>query len=321
MHDHFDYNKDEIFSIRAELYQLDVKKAALLRRLNVLESQTAILPTETLSLIFQHFVVSCTPPTKYDPRFPSLFLCSVSHVWRQVARSTPQLWTNLRLYVHPDFAEMYAGLLDLYLSNVCGLLMSLYIGLDSSYTKINKEDPIANVLFGGENLKKIGELKLNDPPPSWLHRLNRPFLQLTKFHLTIYESSYRSLVSLGDTPILTTAPRLREVYLNLPPPSNPPWSFITTLKLDRVPIVAAIRCLLEFQHLTEFHCLWAQEGQEEPFVMPESFTLHHLEILSWPFTSGHIPNLFLQRVRLPSLRSLTWKLEQNPADGPFSSWI
>lgn len=55
--------------------------------------------------------------------------------------------------------------------------------------------------------------------------------------------------------------------------------------------------------------------------IPDVFTLHHLEVLSWPFTSGRTSDLFLRRIRLPSLRSLTWNQGGNPTDDPFSLGI
>lgn len=71
------------------------------------QSPIGNLPPETLSLIFQH---ACSqrqregPPmgldaAKRDGYFFVLVLCAVSVQWRQIARSTPQLWDIIYIEV------------------------------------------------------------------------------------------------------------------------------------------------------------------------------------------------------------------------------
>lgn len=143
MHDELNSN-DEIISLRENLCQLSDaaqriidKKVAILRRLNDLESKTRVLPLETLSLIFQH---ACAPRKiprtasgliigrqPKDRRFFSVFLGSISHTWRQVAWSTPQLWAELSLVIPSDKVQSFASLLDLYLTNTRGIPITLHI--------------------------------------------------------------------------------------------------------------------------------------------------------------------------------------------------
>lgn len=324
------FTNEETTLIRAELGQLgDVIRriqAASLTQPDSPQKTIDVLPPEILSLIFWHICVpNETPniihlPGRKQPREIQLlpvFLGSISRGWRQVAWSTPQLWAllSLHLSVSGVEAEKITFLLDLYLDNICGLLITLCITFGRRYHKNIGGDPIGRVFFKDENMKKFGDLSLHHPPAGWLCRFGGPFSCLVKIHL----SGKCDAMQLADTVFFTNAPILRTISIDgiLGPLPKISWSLITSLRLENVPSTVALRCLLESPNLVGFHYVHMRSnsgyfadddegGDEEPLEIPTTLTFHHLRILEWSFKLTRTFDLFLRRIRLPVLRSLIW---------------
>ncbi len=345
MHDQLNPDS-EIISLRTEICQLEDaareindKRVGLLRRLDALQSKTRVLPPEVLSLIFQHAcvfrkslgverLVMGKPPRSRD--LFCVFLGSISHSWRQVAWSAPRLWTTLSFFVDADKFENAASVLELYFTNVRGLPITLRLIFDYDYAPSPEDDSLARILFKEENLQKLETLKLLWPPASWLTRFSNPFSQLVKI----------SLAGDGDwTPItnaafLSNAPNLRTMSLRCINPSlNAPWSLITILKLKEVSAAGALRCLIQSPNLVEFYYIYptyypdfgdddvSDEEGEDPPELSDVLTLHHLQTLHWSFKLNFASDLFLHRIKLPALRSLTWDQREKPVAGAFSPGI
>lgn len=291
-------------------------RAVLLRRCNVLRSKTAVFPAEILSLIFRHV---CPPLVSTDLHglpgislpsrsgdFPTL-LGSISHTWREVAWSTPQIWTTLSIeapYPGDKNAQNLASLLDLFFTNVRNLPLTLRIdfGLGRDF-EIPEYAPMAQIFFRAENLRKLGWLELNGVPESWLYDLVGPFPQLVRISLFV------NGVFCEGYPFPPDAPMLREISLAFPDPFIPyeQWPMITVLKLRTVSAATAFQFLFWCPNLVKFYVtpeFFEPPDVEDEEEMPDTLTLPHLETLSSPFYHSSDP--FLHRLRLPALQSLTW---------------
>ncbi len=343
MHNHVNANKDsEIISIRTTLRQLDDaarditdKRVVLLRRLDVLEAKTSVLPPETLSLIFKYACVPREIPTKYglplgkdysrERKFLPVFLGSISHTWRQVAWSTPELWTELSLTIPSGKATKFAPLLDLFLSNVRGLPITLHMTIGSQYPAKFEEDPLARVFFKEGNLGKIGVLTLSGAPTTWLEHFDGAFSQLTDFCL---DGGSGLPVSF---PFLANAPNLRKLSLTEFHGSlKIPGPLLTTLTLENVSIAVVLQCLLDAPNLVQFHYviltdprfLDDDDFEEGPLgTVPDVLTLPFLETLSWSFKLYHASDFLIRRIHFPALRSLTWHQREMSLTGAFSAGI
>ncbi|KII87160.1 hypothetical protein PLICRDRAFT_176946 [Plicaturopsis crispa FD-325 SS-3] len=89
------------------------------------------LPNEIMGIIFEHGVVQCT-----SGRIPFEILVShVSHHWREVALSTPQIWTDIEIMHMPE----HTALLDLYLQRSRTCLIDVSSGDGWSRSSIHFE--------------------------------------------------------------------------------------------------------------------------------------------------------------------------------------
>ncbi|KAF5362022.1 hypothetical protein D9756_002748 [Leucocoprinus leucothites] len=343
----------EISSIREELSHLDSitndiawKRAALLQRLDSLQSRTRALPPEILSLIFQYYVAAATCINRelvlspfghqsgYRQRngpFPPMFLGSISHRWREIAWSTPQLWTSLSFYASSANADSLAAMLGLYLTNLSGATLALGITFEDRYSSLSWEtDPIALILFQRENRRKIQALLLTLIPLYWLDRMNHlPKLRWVQLSGCMMEHP----VLLSET-FLAHSPALYLLRLDgfVAPAST--WSSVTDLRLENIRVADALQHLINMPHIVRFSYtigglyapgrLRGDEDLEAEMLLatfPDTLSLPLLEHLHWPFKENASSTLFLNRVRLPRLRRLIWDQRDRPLVSDWSGAI
>ncbi|KAF9451155.1 hypothetical protein P691DRAFT_808640 [Macrolepiota fuliginosa MF-IS2] len=284
------------------------QRVQLLRRLNAIHSRTRLLPDEVLSLVFQSIAL---PMKKYPddcllgPKFFPVLLGSVSYHWRQVAWSTPSLWSTLRLDVPKaeHLQRSAAAMLAFCLRNVAFFPVTLTLKFEPG-SRLSDIDHISEVLFRDENTRKIRNLHLAHPPGSFLSHCFCPFSQLL-------ELSIQAPRDMGEcrSPLFAGAPLLRRISLSDSLRALVlPWSTVTFIELKRVSILSALHCLLHASpSLAEFHFTILDHNHEgNPPQMPDTLTFPHLECLTWSFRPNQFSDLFLRRIRLPVLRSLVW---------------
>ncbi|KAF9449600.1 hypothetical protein P691DRAFT_545711 [Macrolepiota fuliginosa MF-IS2] len=309
-------------SIMQELRQMEIgsfqpntKRVVLLQRLNSMQAATRILPTEVLSLIFQH---TCpyiyldregrvhNPRGWYSRRFLPLTLGHVCHDWRQVAWSTPNLWAALSLHVQLNTKlDNITAFLELYLTNVSNFPMSLDLDLPPSP---KSPTSITNILFRPEYSRKIAFLQVANAPIGWKSSFSS-FSRLRHLSLDGHSMEASEELSFTDVPSLVQV-SLRDVKSRI----ILPWLSITTLHLDCVAIDTCAELFSRCLNLTAFHCLKAlppQNGWRGLATVPGPSTsnkliYYHLESLTWSHViDSHLLDLF-GHIKLPAIRTLCW---------------
>ncbi|XP_006459552.1 hypothetical protein AGABI2DRAFT_116515 [Agaricus bisporus var. bisporus H97] len=148
--------EDSIFSLEQSISRLIEAKCIARRRVSIMQAATGRLPPEILSIIFQ---LAC-PPIDFDTHYLDLekpsnifhtgqrflyVLTAVSHHWWQVAFSTQQLWTSVRLEVDTLIAyspvHKKLSLLDLHFQNTRNAPLSIELDFAHlPFTRYDSED-------------------------------------------------------------------------------------------------------------------------------------------------------------------------------------
>lgn len=314
---------DEVSSILQELRHLEIgdsqpsqKRVALLRRLNSAQAATRTLATEILSLIFQHACPHISldregrmynPRGWYSRRFFPLTLGHVSHHWRRVAWSTPQLWTALSLHVHLRAKiKNTIAFLELYLINVSNLPISLDLDLPPTPDSRKSFKAITNVLFRPEYSQKIQFLQVSNAPLGWAHSFSG-FSRLGHLSLDGHTQETSSELLLTDVPSLSRI-SLRNVDSRI----ILPWASITVLELNSVTIDICTELLSRCLNLVRFRSAnlhrprHAWHGDATTLSTNDKLVYHHLEELTWSHCADSRLLKLFNRIEMPAIRTLSW---------------
>lgn len=316
---------DEITFLTATVNRLDCEiqslndyRASLLRRLNQIKPSTRILPPETLALIFHHAsqhipLTADFFPNKKPSRTSPLLIGSVCSHWRQIAWSTPMLWTYIDpVPIRRNAQHTDAALLRLYFKNARALPVSLQIKLDrlSSSPSAASEEILRAVFL--ENSRNIGVLMCTSKSSlrqRWA--MLAPKLAHSQFpNLERLEINLRGApLSRYDTPMFTHAPKLtRALFSGYQLPHETFWEQITVLELSALPVSQCLETLVRCPNLIDFRCTSprpshksvdsAMHGRNTPV------TFSHLEKFEWIGALAEWDIFLYTYVRLPNLRHL-----------------
>ncbi|KAJ7615336.1 hypothetical protein FB45DRAFT_1035328 [Roridomyces roridus] len=230
------------------------------------------LPTEITSEIFLHYTSDFE-----TPRFGTLILASVCSSWREVALSTPRLWTRFDRAVsrtaEVDDIRM-SSLLRAWIARSGKLPLNLCIGLPDG--EHPEHANLLRVLV--EHCSQWNALCLDcDGPLDIPVDFPGPLLALT----TLRVQGVRGNTTI---PRLPAAPCLREVLLHNARLvdtdwiASLPWSQLTTLRLQ----VHLSECSQILEHTPNLECLDLESEATEPTAPPISAPqiLHHLHTMS-----------------------------------------
>ncbi|KAF9448252.1 hypothetical protein P691DRAFT_55760 [Macrolepiota fuliginosa MF-IS2] len=308
---------DKIRQLDATVIELSRQRTALVRELNAVQPPISILPTETLSFIFQ---LACPPPNPgpYSGH-PGIqkgmtdashwyhmysVLGHVSVYWRQTLLSMPQLWTTASFYISSGIVESEATFLCHFLNRSGSLPLTLSFNYDDeveidSYTLVHQTID-AQLL---ENLPRIIGLHLTNPTFAWHLSCPAHLTGLTEYTLTENRS--------GEELSLTHCPNLQSLALNSMdlPITLPPSCLVTVLYISEVPIGIFLDLLTHCPNLVEVQAIAILRQFFDPVQLPEEIiTLEHLEVLNMqlPDVDEEWQDAFLNYFRLPSLRTLHW---------------
>ncbi|KAF5356004.1 hypothetical protein D9756_004417 [Leucocoprinus leucothites] len=313
------------------------------QKLNLLNASTRHLPDDILSTIFR-FVC---PPIDFDQYFsyqykteyhqaeagfcaedmpnPQLVLTAVSSHWRQVARSTPYIWSTLSLGIHDQNIQRRISLLELYSENSGGIPLSIGFDFEDNgqtngqtsrvtwarFMNILEDAPQSSTTTGGgtasgvsvllqELLQKLGSLKLkclrlNSPFPQWLPFLPDTFRDLEQLSIG-WVDAWRALEGQfsrsSQSFRLTNPSSLRKLAIHGVMSSAVSiqlnWDMLRELTLDRVKYPLCIDLLISCNNLRSFRSLrpdYYLDAQESQRTLP-SFDPLKLEHLTWSFPSS-----------------------------------
>ncbi|KAJ6504355.1 hypothetical protein DFH09DRAFT_1201440, partial [Mycena vulgaris] len=228
------------------------------------------LPPEITSEIFIH----CVPPVRsrdvVDPGAAPLLLLHVCLAWRQIAVSTPTLWTTLTIEaqgIQPHFVEI----VDTWLTRArqCPLSVKIVTPL----TKIDDFDGFLETFSRHSGGMRSLELNLTvgDFDKMDGHRLAFPLLQTLSTRVVTWDGEV-------GMKVFEHVPMLREVWMHFAPPSffTLPWHQLTKFTGEFFTIPECLEALHFMPNIVE--CCFAAHPQHELtdlicHTKIESFTL------------------------------------------------
>ncbi|KAJ3571044.1 hypothetical protein NP233_g4012 [Leucocoprinus birnbaumii] len=328
--------KDDITSITVETNKIDKligrlrkERAHLQRRLNNLQSRTKVLPYEIISTIFRHICPQFDSQirdldTGSALKYPSerrisdleevgplapVILGAVSALWRQIAWSTPDLWTSFALKVNERKIHHQADLLHLYFQNAGNFPVSLELDFCGEFSNLDHPNdhtlaPIHAVIL--DHAPRVRSLRLSAVPLEWAASINGEFTSLENLALGWpFAGQVRRTQVLSFVDILA----LRRVTIQrLWAPLVLPWSQIVALDLDRMTIDTCVELLIECGNLEEY-------SMREPSFTPSDrrhpsldgvITLDKLRVLVWTCLPDAWSIAMLEHVRFARLERIEW---------------
>lgn len=322
--------QSQVRRVEQEIERLTAQRVVLQRRLNTIAASTVTLPYEIISTIFQHACppldVGNTQETNDNSSskdggitYPTLpfKLAAVCSQWRDIALSTPQLWTSVAFTLYQSRAASNAAALDTFFqrSGSCEVTVSLiFASGDEGRERLETETPPSQDVLGVfvKNSQRWGTLKIDGLPPEWIPALRAAqhrTPEIRQLWLCPYDNSREQQM----VDIFVDAPELRRVTLDNTFLSaiSLPWTGLTHLKVSWVSIDECAemlrRCpnLLEcdFQRIlsnAEFHTL--PSGDEPPVI------LSNLHTLKWSYAGDAWEFQLFERIRFPALKHFKMKL-------------
>ncbi|KAF9442251.1 hypothetical protein P691DRAFT_630787, partial [Macrolepiota fuliginosa MF-IS2] len=312
----------------AAAVELSRQRTALLRELNAIQPPIRVLPTETLSFIFQFVcpLPDFSPTTTSSPPLVGmqsairdtshwyhmyLVLGQVSTYWRQILLSTPQLWTTIHLNISCEEAESEAMFLGRFLDRSGNLPLTLSFQYHEGYTvpasTLVHETVDAQLL---ENLPRTKKLYVDNPPPAWFSRSSPYLMGLTDYYLGTVDEDRLSEPSLARCPNIHTL-TIFNVYapIGLPSPCLVTILDVACASLDNI-----FQLLLQCPNLVQLYVREMNIPLDDSTPPTKEFVLKQLEELRFELWDGDGPwfDAFIDNIRLPSLRVLCWSNWNTP---------
>lgn len=324
------YIQSQVRRVEQEIERLTAQRVHLQRKLNTIAASTVSLPYEIISTIFQHACPSLdvgstqettdTPSKDGGITYPTLpfKLAAVCSQWRDIALSTPQLWTSVAFTLYQSRAASNAAALETFFqrSGSCEVTVSLiFASGDEGRDRLENDTPPSQEVLKVfvANSKRWGTLKIDGLPPEWIPALRAArhcTPEIRQLWLCPYDNSREQQM----VDIFADAPELRRVTLDNTFLSaiTLPWTGLTHLKVSWVSIDECAemlrRCpsLLEcdFQRIlsnAEFHTL-PQPGEHPPIVLKD------LHTLKWSYAGDAWEFQLFERIHFPALKYLKMKL-------------
>lgn len=316
----------EIGKLNRQIEPLLGKRARLLRRLNDLQAYTSVLPLETLALIFEY--ACALPPTIHDddPHFP-VVLGGVSTHWREVAWSTPPLWTALAITLTSAHVAPIAAisLLRLYLENAGRHCLSVRVHISDEVDDEDDAGPSCGPESGQVPIAELFHLMLRSPERikemfcdyfcfRWWSLVSAAINDTTVFHNLEYlhlgipldapeTPAIEGEIEDSSESLLTRrAPRLHHVSLLAGIPPMPlPLKQVTTLSLESIPIDKCMGLLKHCPSLTDYHCRRPLEASGSERPLQSSLNLKHVECFGWTFGFSEWDLALFNHVQLPAV--------------------
>ncbi|KAJ7119868.1 hypothetical protein C8R44DRAFT_789015 [Mycena epipterygia] len=289
-----------------DLLRLREQERGLITALKLVIAPIRKLPAELLVEIFLEYACWIGSSIK-----AALVICGVCAHWRQLACTTPQLWTGIlpRKIVTSSSAES-PPVAKTFLERSAPLPIPIFLR-NGIVTKVAERValPIVDLLFSLAPRWQSLTLHDIDFPLSQLRRLPlNTFQNLESVDLKIHAAipAYETKVK-----VFLGAPRLRDVTLFVRDTNHfpMPWSQLTRLTVEEHSSQICLDILLQctnivFAKFTDMHS-W-----HDPPISGPIITLPRLEELEVRFEmshlGGHIMPLFM-RLDLPALKDLTIK--------------
>ncbi|KAJ3574982.1 hypothetical protein NP233_g1401 [Leucocoprinus birnbaumii] len=277
-------------------------------------SSARVLPPELVRRIFIHCVEE--PPITWPPspgRLP-LSLAQICSGWREVALSTPELWSNINFRANSlRGIEKFKELAELWLSRC--RIASASVAFTTNCHPERFSNPLGDVI--ARNSSSIGVLELHLPttlfnafsdyPPEAFPRLRTLRLHGLPIYIPM-EGGYRLWNS--DFSPFQFAPHLTDVVISIPKTRlnlealNLPWSRLSSLHLAESVISpdAMLRVLDKCSSLTS--CSARLFADNEITTPNSEVNVPALTSLSLQADAGEL-NEFFRYITLPVIQTLS----------------
>ncbi|KAJ7940154.1 hypothetical protein B0H13DRAFT_1936834 [Mycena leptocephala] len=268
--------------------------------------QNVLLTDKDGRLRFSPFVrqifIHCLPTHEFvtpDLTTAPLILCGICRRWREVALSTPKLWTSL--HVHFTAYEM-VDFCQLWLSRAQGAPLSLSLEDDYWYTSsasaASTELLLTSIVGLSQQWQKVA-LSIGGDLVNSILPLQGTFPLLEKFSISVLPDSDPQIC-------FRDAPKLRNVSVHrYYSQIQLPWHQLTTFRVDDIDISCCLEILRNSLNLLNgtFN-IWGDSSALPIFILHHT----HLECLTLGTADEGeplIPISLLNFLQIPTLTSLT----------------
>ncbi|KAF7325392.1 F-box domain-containing protein [Mycena venus] len=263
------------------------------------------LPPEILAEIFIH----CLPVSGLvtpDPAEPPLALCAICRWWREVALSTPRLWSSLLV----DFDDMHVDLYRKWLLRARSAPLSISLKDWDEKEVLASVDPLLRTFVGLSRQWKNIEIDIGLDLACSIFPVDGDFPLLEHLSVSVHASDLS--ISFCE------APKLREVSILIYNPHiQVPWHQLTTFRTANISISGCIEILRNASNLLD----GTFEVADDP---PDVATpiVHHksLQNLSLGAIIDQDPNVnpmpVLNFLNIPGLKKPHSRVQRLGYDGP-----
>ena len=291
--------REELSEVDALLERFILKRYALKRKINQLYSPIVRhLPPDVTSTIFEFCLPDFTdrqlsPYTKEDISIP-LSLGAICSYWRDIAWSTPSLWSSLVVCVTSKRdSHIVTGIAQEWLTRSGQLPLSINIFANTCNTTLTALADIIN-----QHSTRWFNLDLFILPHCYQHfhatDNHAPILKYLRFH----SCGIGNLMNLN---LQLTCPRLERASLSMFPvgKTNIQWDNLTHLTLQSMSIIDSLLILrktprLVFLKLSGLHARY--KGPNIGAFMLTS--LRSLQLLSWNLAEDFLSNLIAPHLKV-----------------------
>ncbi|KAF7337914.1 hypothetical protein MVEN_02014600 [Mycena venus] len=278
------------------------------------------LPPEILAEIFIH----CLPALGFvtpDPAEPPLALCAICRWWREVALSTPRLWSSLLV----DFDDMPTNNTDVdlyrkWLSRARGAPLSISLKDWDEKEVLTSVDPILQTFVGLSRQWKNIEIDVGMNLARSIFPVDGDFPLLERLTVSVHASELS--ISFCD------APKLRQVSI---PIYNPhiqvPWYQLTTLRIANISVPGCIEILRNASNLLDGTFEVAGNPPDVATSIVHHNSLRKLSLGAMINQDHNVnPMPVLSFLNIPGLKSLTLEFRNWDTTGAedvstFSSFV
>ncbi|KAJ7487320.1 hypothetical protein B0H11DRAFT_1035182 [Mycena galericulata] len=293
----------EIETLKHSLETLLLERTKCREALDTYRYPVLMLPAEITSEIFTNFLPAYPERSPLvGPSSPS-FLTNISRRWRDVALSTPTLWSSFHLNLNiPRRHEQQLRLLELWLdrSGACPLSLELVHDLDSGNSTASFTEAVMRHAHRWEEVYLI-------LPRDELYRITVPTPLLRTLIIGPKEQLDATTPVAAPVVMFSQAPKLKGVVLTMffnPFSITLPWLQITTLTAHLYDVEAAT-ILRETMALEECRFTLYCSFSEVPIhPIPPILHLHSLSLLSPGIHAVSMEHL-LAALDLPALENFT----------------
>ncbi|KAJ7487357.1 hypothetical protein B0H11DRAFT_2015316 [Mycena galericulata] len=293
----------QIESFQRSIAMLTLERNKCYEELNIYQYPVLTLPTEITAEIFTQFLPAYPKrPPLLGPLSPSFLYC-ICRMWRNVALSTPTLWSAIQLHLDtPRRYEQQLHLLELWLqrSGGCPLSIELVQNRDNATSPTSFIEAVIRSSRRWQHMRLI-------LPSNEYHQIAGPMPLLRSLILGPTEPIGHVDPDVISAAKFPRAPALKDVVLSIHFTRlriGLPWSQLTTLTAQIMydSFVAEILCITV--SLEECHIKLFIDLSEPVTPIPPLLRLRSFSFLS---AGGQVPvrlNHLLAALTLPALQRI-----------------